>query len=151
MFLNFNMYSYLNIFETSTGISLKLKRYMTYHKLDMQVKFHNSVLHFDKVMPIFKSFNLLTLILDDMSGPLYKFYTNGRIFFKIDSIVHPKCAEPILPLYQLCQRHWWGYELHSVIVLVSHEDCFWFSNYFDSYITRYFETFGGFFQTILDP
>ena len=29
-----------------------------------------------------------------------------------------QCAEPILPLYQLCQEHWWGYESHSVIVLV---------------------------------
>ena len=54
---------YLNISETSMGICLKLKRYiyMTYHKLDMQVKFHDSVLHFDKVMPLLKSFNLLTI------------------------------------------------------------------------------------------
>jgi len=51
MFLNFNMY--LNISKTSTGICLKLKIYMKYHKFDMQVKFHNSVLHFDKVMPLF--------------------------------------------------------------------------------------------------
>ena len=29
-----------------------------------------------------------------------------------------QCAEPILPLYQLCQGHWWGYESHSAIVLV---------------------------------
>jgi len=27
-------------------------------------------------------------------------------------------AEPILPLDQLCQGHWWGYESHSVIFLV---------------------------------
>jgi len=27
---------------------------------------------------------LLSLNLLDMSGPLYKFYTNGRIFFKLD-------------------------------------------------------------------
>ena len=59
MFLNFNMY--LNISETSTGICLKLKRYMRCHNYDMQVKFHNSVLHFDKVMPLFKSLNLHTI------------------------------------------------------------------------------------------
>ena len=32
-----------------------------------------------------------------------------------------QCAEPILPLYQLCQGHWWGYESHSAIVLVLYE------------------------------
>ena len=29
-----------------------------------------------------------------------------------------QCAEPILPLYQFCQGHWWGYESHLAIVLV---------------------------------
>jgi len=29
-----------------------------------------------------------------------------------------QCAEPILPLYQLCQRTLVGYESHSAIVLV---------------------------------
>jgi len=29
-------------------------------------------------------------------------------------------AELILPLYQLCQGHWWGYESHSAIVLVNY-------------------------------
>jgi hypothetical protein len=56
MFLN--VYMYLNISETSTGICLKLKKYMKCHNLDMQVKFHNSILHFNKVMSLFKSFNL---------------------------------------------------------------------------------------------
>jgi len=32
---------------------LKLKIYMKCHNKDMQVKFHNSVLHFDKVIPPF--------------------------------------------------------------------------------------------------
>jgi len=31
-----------------------------YLKWDMQVKFHDSILNFDKVMPVFKSFNFLT-------------------------------------------------------------------------------------------
>ena len=30
-----------------------------------------------------------------------------------------QCAEPVLPLYQLYQGHWCGYESHSAIVLVS--------------------------------
>jgi len=34
----------------------------------------------------------LQSILDNMSGPLYKFYTNGRIFFKLDSNGHPNLA-----------------------------------------------------------
>jgi len=55
-----------------------------------------------------------------MSGLLYKLYTNGRIFFRLDSMFTPtgQCVEPILPLYQLCQGHWWGYESHSAIVQV---------------------------------
>jgi len=32
-----------------------------------------------------------------MSGPLYKFYTSGRIFFKLDSNVHPNWA--------MCRSH----------------------------------------------
>ena len=32
-----------------------------------------------------------------MSGPLYKFYTNGGIFFKLDSNVHPNWA--------MCRTH----------------------------------------------
>ena len=51
---------YLNIYETRKRICLKLKIYMKCHNKDMQVKFHNSVLHFDKVIPLFKSFNLKT-------------------------------------------------------------------------------------------
>jgi len=34
-----------------------------------------------------------------MSGPLYKFYTNGRIFFKLDSNVHPKLGNVQKPYY----------------------------------------------------
>jgi len=80
---------YLNISETFTGICLKLEIYMAYHKWDMQVKFHNSVLHFDKVY--------LQSIVDNTSGPLYKVYTNVRIFFKRDSNVQPNCA--------MCRTH----------------------------------------------
>ena len=29
-----------------------------------------------------------------------------------------QCAEPILPLYELCHCHLWGYISHSAIVLV---------------------------------
>ena len=78
----------------------------------MQVKFHNVVLHFDKVMPLLSLLIYLQSILDNMPGPLYKLFINGRIFFKLDSNVHPtgQCAEPFLPLYQLCQGHWQGYE-----------------------------------------
>jgi len=55
-----------------------------------------------------------------MSGPLYKFYTNGRFSSNLTQMLTPtgQYAEPILPLYQLCQGHWWGYESHSAIVLV---------------------------------
>ena len=88
---------YLNISETSTDICLKLKIYMTYHKLDMWVKFHNSVLHFDKVMPFLSILICLQSILDNMSGQLYKFYTNRRTFFKLDSNVHPNWA--------MCKTH----------------------------------------------
>ena len=49
IFLNFNMY--LNISETRKPICLKFKIYMKCHNQDKQVKFHNSVLHFVKVMP----------------------------------------------------------------------------------------------------
>ena len=48
----------------------------------MQVKFHNSVLHFDKVMRLFK---LYIQSLGNMSCPLHKSYTNWRIFFKRQS------------------------------------------------------------------
>ena len=38
----------------------------------MQAKFHNSVLHFDKVIPFFKSLNIHTIkYLDNMSCLLY--------------------------------------------------------------------------------
>ena len=59
IFLNFNMY--LNISETRKSICLKLEIYMKCHNKDMQVKFHNYVLHFVKVMPLFKSLNLHTI------------------------------------------------------------------------------------------
>jgi len=66
----------------------------------MQVKLHNSVLHFDKVMPLFKFFIYCIdnqSILETMSGPLYKSYTKGKIFFKLDSNVHPNWA--------MCRTH----------------------------------------------
>ena len=79
---------YLNISETGKSFCLKLKICMKCHNYDMQVKFHNSVLHFDKVMSLFKSSNLHNQILDDMLCPLYKSFTNGRIFFKLHSNVY---------------------------------------------------------------
>ena len=63
----------------------------------MQVKVHNSVLHFDKVMPLLSLLIYLQSIQENMSGPLYKFYTDGRIFFKLDSNVYPNWA--------MCRTH----------------------------------------------
>jgi len=40
---------YLNLSETRQ--SMKLEIYMKCHNKDMQVRFNNSVLHFDKGMP----------------------------------------------------------------------------------------------------
>ena len=54
---------------------------MKCHNKDMQVKFHNSVLHFNQVMPLL---SLQIYTLDNTSCPLYKSYTNWRIFFKLD-------------------------------------------------------------------
>ena len=51
----------LNISETRKSICLKLKIYTKCHNKDMQVKFLNSVLHFDKVMPLLKVFKLHTI------------------------------------------------------------------------------------------
>jgi len=84
----------------------------------MQVKFHNSVLHFDKVMFFLSILIYLQSILDNMSGLPYKFYT-----FNLTQMFTPtgQCAKPILPLYQLCQGHWWGYESHSAIVPVDYK------------------------------
>ena len=47
----------------------------------MQVKFHNSVLHFE-LCPFLGLLIYLRPILDNMSGLLYKFYTNERISSK---------------------------------------------------------------------
>jgi len=71
-------------------------------------------------MPPFKSFNLPTintrqhqvhsinsLLMEGFSSNLTQMFTPTG-----------QCAEPILPMYQLCQGHWWGYESHSAIVLV---------------------------------
>ena len=71
-------------------------------------------------MPLFKSLNLLTIntrqyqvcsinsiLMEGFSSNWTQMFTTTR-----------QCAEPILPLYQLCQGHWWGYKSHSVIVLV---------------------------------
>jgi len=51
-----------------------------------------------------------------MSGPLYKFYTNGRNFFKLDSNVHPNwvMCRTHLTLVSALSR---GYESHSAIFL----------------------------------
>jgi len=55
-----------------------------------------------------------------MSGPLYKFYTNGRIFFKLDSNLHPNWAmcRTYLTLVPALSRSLVGYASHSEIVLV---------------------------------
>ena len=87
----------------------------------MQVKFHNSVLHFDKVMTllslliylqsildvIFQIRSINSILMEGFSSNLTQMFTPTR-----------QCTEPILPLYQLCQGQWWGYESHSAIVLV---------------------------------
>jgi len=86
----------------------------------MQVKFHNSVLHFDKVMPLFKSFNLLTINTRQYQVRSINSILIEGFSLNLTQMFTPtgQCAEPILPLYQLCQEHWWAYELHSAIVLV---------------------------------
>jgi hypothetical protein len=66
----------------------------------MQVKFHNSVLHFDKVMPLFKSLNLhiintrkyvvSTVVMEEFSSYFTQMFTPTG-----------QCSEPILPLCQL--------------------------------------------------
>ena len=64
----------------------------------MQFSFYNSVLHFDKVMPPFKSY--LQSILDNMSVPLCKFYTNEWMdFFKLYSNFHPNRGNVQIPSY----------------------------------------------------
>jgi len=45
-----------------------------------------------KLCPFLSLLIYLQSILDKMSGPLYKFYTNERIFFKLESNVHPNWA-----------------------------------------------------------
>jgi len=89
---------------------------MTYHKNDRQVRFQNTVLHFDKIMPLFVSFNLLTIdtrqyVRSAIHSILMKgFSLNLTQMFTSTG----QCAEPILPLHQVCEGHWWGYESHSV-------------------------------------
>jgi len=76
--------------------------------LDMHVKFHTSVLHFDKVMPLFKSSNLHTIknmticrvrsinpiLIEEFSSNFTQMFNSTRL-----------CAEPMLPLCRLCQGH----------------------------------------------
>jgi len=105
MFLNFNMY--FNISETSTGICLKLERYM-----DIWKKCRSSFITL---------YCILTKLCPFLSL-LILFTINTRRVRSINSIQMftptGQLAEPILPLYQLCQGHWWGYESHSAIVVV---------------------------------
>jgi len=70
-----------------------------------------------------------------MSGPLYKLYD----FLQTTQMFTPtgQCAELILPLYQLCQGHWWGYESHSAIVLVVFKKLFNVIQYQIGFIRRY--------------
>jgi len=74
----------------------------------MQVKFYNNVLHFDKVMTLFKSFNLLTINTRQYVKSAV-FYTYGRIFFKLQTHF---TRVPTL------SRTLVGYESHLAIVLV---------------------------------
>jgi len=119
MFLNFNMY--LNISETTQVFAWNLKAIWHITSNICRSSFITLYCILTKLCPFLSLLIYLQSILDNMSGPLYNFYTNGRIFFKLESMFTPtgQCAEPILPLYQLCQGHWRGYELHSTIVLVS--------------------------------
>ena len=50
-----------------------------------------------KLYPFVSILIYIQSILDNLSGPLYKFYTKGRIFFKLDSNVHPNRA--------MCRTH----------------------------------------------
>jgi len=52
---------YLNIYETRQRTCLKIKIYMKCHNYVIKVKFNSSVLHFDKVIPLCKYFNLHTI------------------------------------------------------------------------------------------
>jgi len=70
----------------------------------MQVKFHNSVLHFDKVMPLFKSLNLHTIIykticrvcsinpilMEEFSSDFTQLFNSTRL-----------CAEPMFVTFVL--------------------------------------------------
>ena len=105
IFLNFNMY--LNISETRKSICLKHKIYMKCHNQDMQVMFHNSVLHFDKVMPLFKSSNLHTIEYQTIchvrsinSILIEEFSLNFTQMFNSTRL----CAKSMLPLCRLKVR-----------------------------------------------
>ena len=119
MLLNLNMY--LNIFETSTGICLKLKIYEVPQTCKIcRSSFITLYCILTKVCPFLSLLINLQLILDNMSGPLYKFYTKGRIFFKLDSNVRLNWAmcRTLLTLVPALSRTLVGYEPHSAIVLV---------------------------------
>jgi len=73
-----------------------------------------------KLCPFLSLLIYLQSILDNMSGPLYKFYTNERIFFKLDSNVYLNwtMCRTHLTLVPTLSRTLVGYESHSAIVLV---------------------------------
>ena len=73
-----------------------------------------------KLCPLLSLFIYLQSILDNMSVPLCKFYTNGWIFFKLYSNFHPNGAmcKTHLTLLPALSRTLVGYESHSAIVLV---------------------------------
>jgi len=77
-----------------------------------------------KLCPFESLLIYLQSILDNMSGPLHKFFTNGRIFFKLDSNVYPNWAmcRTHLTLVPALSRTLVGYESHSAIVLVCYDD-----------------------------
>ena len=112
---------YLNISETRNSICLKHKIYIWSVTIRIcRSSFITLYCILTNVCP-FLSLQIYTQsILDNMLFPLYKSYTNGGIFFKLDSNVHPNwtMCRTHLTLVPALSRPLVGYESHSAIVLV---------------------------------
>jgi len=115
---------YLIISETSTGICLQLKWLWHITSKICRSSFITLICILTKLSPL-SLIIYLQPILDNMTGPLYKFYSNSILIKGFSSNLTQmftptgQCAKSILPLYQLYQGHWWGFEPHSAIVLVA--------------------------------
>jgi len=95
MFLNFNMF--LNISKTSKVFAWNLKDIWRITSKICRSSFITLYCILTKLCPFLSLLIYLQSILDNMSGLFYKFYTNVRIFFKLDSNVYPNWA--------MCRTH----------------------------------------------